>query len=166
MSGWLKAGLIGAAIVIVLKVVGLIGAVILPCVGCCAMPLEWVTYGCIGALAAYWMLPVRRMGPAAAQGALAAVIAAVIGGVVGIGVNVVGTAVLGPAQAASVMRQIPPEVLQELVDAGLDPRMFFGAGTGAVDIIACGSVCCGISLAIAAGVGAFGGLIYAGVKPE
>ena len=95
MSGWLKAGLIGAAIVVVLKVLQLV-----PCVNCCAIPAEWVAYGCIGALAAYWIIPVRTMGAGAGQGALAGLIAAAVGGVVGIGIAVVGNAVFGPMQAA------------------------------------------------------------------
>jgi hypothetical protein len=95
MSGWVKAGVIGAVIVVVLKVLEVV-----PCVNCCAIPLEWVAYGCVGALAAYWMVPVRTVGAGAGQGALAALIAAVIGGVIGIGVDVVGSRVMAPFQIA------------------------------------------------------------------
>lgn len=160
MSGWLKAGLIGAAIVIVLKVLGVI-----PCVSCCALPLEWVAYGCIGALAAYWISPVRMMGSAAGQGALAALIAAVIGGVVGIGANVVGGAVLAPLQNAW-LRQLPPNMLHEMSKAGLDPQLLAGAGAGVLTNLTAGTMCCGISLGIGAGLGALGGLIFAAVKSE
>ena len=66
MSGWLKAGLIGAVILVLLKVVEVV-----PCVVCCALPLEWVAFGCIGALAAYWIPPgARTMGAGAGHGAL------------------------------------------------------------------------------------------------
>ena len=160
MSGWLKAGLIGAAIVVVLKVLQLV-----PCVNCCAIPAEWVAYGCIGALAAYWILPVRTMGAGAGQGALAGLIAAAIGGVIGIGIAVVGNAVFAPLQVA-MLRQLPPDVLQGMMEAGIDPRMLSGAGTGAVETIGTSAVCCGIGLVIAAALGALGGLVFAAVKSE
>jgi hypothetical protein len=160
MSGWLKAGLIGAVIVIALKVLEVI-----PCVACCAIPLEWAVYGCIGALAAYWIVSGRTMGSAAGQGALAGLIAAAIGGVVGIGINVVGAAALAPLQV-SMMRQLPPEVLQGMVEAGVDPRMLTGAGAGAVETITGGAMCCGVGLLIGAALGALGGLIFAAIKSE
>jgi hypothetical protein len=46
MSNWLKAGLIGAAVVVVLQLLGIV-----PCVGCFTWILAFVAYGCIGALA-------------------------------------------------------------------------------------------------------------------
>ena len=70
MSNWLKAGLLGAAVVVVLQVLGII-----PCVGCVTWILTYVAYGCFGALAAYWLPPRRMPGPAAGQGALAGAIA-------------------------------------------------------------------------------------------
>jgi hypothetical protein len=160
MSGWLKAGLIGAAIIVALKVLEVI-----PCVVCCGLPLEWVAYGCVGALAAYWIVSGRTMGAAAGQGALAALIAAAIGGVVGIGVNVIGATALAPLQV-SMMRQLPPEVLQEMARSGVDPSMLTGAGTGAVETITGGAMCCGVGLVIAAALGAVGGLIFAAIKSE
>lgn len=160
MSGWLKAGLIGAVIVIALKVLEVV-----PCVACCAIPLEWVAYGCIGALAAHWIVSGRTMGSAAGQGALAGLIAAAIGGVVGVGVNVVGATALAPLQV-SMLRQLPPEVLQQMAESGVDPSMLTGAGTGAVETITSGAVCCGVGLVIAAALGALGGLIFAAVKSE
>lgn len=160
MSAWLKAGLIGGAIVVALKVVGVI-----PCVGCCALPLEWVAYGCIGALAAYWIRPSRTTGSAAGQGALAALIAAAIGGIVGLGVSLVGAAVLGPVQMAWVS-QLPPELLQQMYEAGIDPSMLTGAGVDAATNMIGSSVCCGISLAISAGLGAIGGVVFAVIKSE
>ena len=54
----LKAGLIGAVIVLVLNLVGII-----PVIGCIGLPLELVAYGVIGALAALWMTPRRRGRP-------------------------------------------------------------------------------------------------------
>jgi hypothetical protein len=160
MSGWLKAGLIGAVIVIVLKVLEEV-----PCVVCCALPLEWVALGCVGALAAYWMVPPRAMGAGAGQGALAGLIAAAIGGIVGIGVSVVGATVFAPLQIA-MYQQLPPEMLQAMVEAGFDPGMLTGVGAGAVQTITSGAMCCGVGLAIGAGLGALGGLIFSAVRSE
>jgi hypothetical protein len=77
MLPWLKAGLIGGAILVVLNLLGVI-----PCVGVISCIGGLVVYGGIGALAAYWMPPERMSGPAAGQGALAALVAALIGGIV------------------------------------------------------------------------------------
>jgi len=44
MSNWLKAGLLGAAVVVVLQIMGII-----PCVGCVTWLLVYVAHGCIGA---------------------------------------------------------------------------------------------------------------------
>jgi hypothetical protein len=161
MSGWLKAGLIGAVILVVLKVIEVV-----PCLICCGIPLEWVVFGCIGALAAYWIPQgARSMGAGAGQGALAGLIAAAIGGVIGIGVNVVGATVLQPLQAAT-WRALPPEVVQGMFEAGVDPSMFTGQGTSVLGTIGTGSVCCGIGLVVAAALGALGGLIFAAVKGD
>lgn len=161
MSGWLKAGLIGAIILVVLKVIEVI-----PCAVCCLLPVEWVVLGCIGALAAYWIPQgARSMGAGAGQGALAGLIAAAIAGVIGIGVNVVGTTLLQPLQEAA-WRSMPPEVMQGMFESGLDPSMLTGAGTSVVDTIGGGAVCCGVGLVVAAALGALGGLIFAAVKGD
>lgn len=160
MTGWLKAGLIGAAVVVVLKVLQVV-----PCVNCCAIPAEWVAYGCIGALAAYWIMPLRDMGTGAWQGAVAALIAAAIGGLIGIGVNVVGATVMAPLQE-SALRSVPPEVLQQLEQAGLDPELLTRAGGSTLGTITGSAVCCGVGLVIAAVLGAVGGLVFAVVRPR
>jgi len=160
MSGWLKAGVIGAVIVVVLKVLQVV-----PYVGCCAVPAEWVAYGCIGALAAYWISPMRTIGTGAWQGALAALIAAAIGGVIGIGVSVVGAAVLGPSQILAT-RAVPPEILSELARAGIDAGPIVRLGQGMGGAVICGSMCCGVGLVVAAVLGAIGGLVFAVVKPQ
>jgi len=160
MSGWLKAGVIGAVVVVVLKVLQVI-----PCVNCCAIPAEWVAYGCIGALAAYWISPMRTMGTGAWQGALAALIAAAIGGVIGIGVSVVGNTVLAPVQE-SMLRQMPPEFFSQLAEAGIDPSLITRTGGTTAETITGGAMCCGVGLVIAAVLGAIGGLVFAAVKPK
>jgi hypothetical protein len=157
MSPWLKAGLVGGAVLVVLNLLGLI-----PLLGivCCLLGL--VAYAGVGALAAYWMPPVREAGPAAGQGALAAVVAALIGGIVNTIAWLVQAALI---PAADVLTQVPPELLQQFQDAGGDPQMLnmfagpMGAAFG-------GSCCCLGGLILAAILGAIGGAIYAGIKPD
>ena len=164
MSSWLKAGVIGAVIVVVLKVLQVV-----PCVNCCAIPAEWVAYGCIGALAAYWISPMRTMGTGAWQGALAALIAAAIGGVIGIGVSVVGNTVLAPMLAPmqeSMLRQMPPEFFSQLVPMGITPELITRTGQSTTETITGGAMCCTVGLVIAAVLGAIGGLVFAVVKPK
>ena len=73
----LRAGLIGAAIMLFLNLISLISVL-----GCIALPLELVAYVAIGALAAFWMMPRREPGRGAGQGALAGLLAAVVSGIV------------------------------------------------------------------------------------
>lgn len=154
MSPWLKAGLVGAAILIVLNLLGMI-----PCVGFITCILGLLAYIGIGALAGYWMPPLRQAGTAAGQGALAATLAAFIGGLVN---AIISTIQLAVTDTAAILSQLPAESLQQLEQAGVDPTLFTGAGFGA----AVGSVCCIVGLIFAAILGAVGGAIFAGIKPD
>jgi hypothetical protein len=154
MSPWLKAGLIGAAVVTVLNLLGLI-----PCVGVVTCMLGLLVYVGVGALAAYWLPPVRLAGPAAGQGALAAVLAALIGGIVNV---IIITVQMAITDTASILSQIPAETMQQLEQAGIDPSMLVGPGAG----VMIGSVCCLGGLIFAAILGAIGGAIFAAVKSD
>jgi hypothetical protein len=161
MRSWLKAGLIGGAILFVLNLLGFI-----PCVGLITCFLGLFIYVGIGALAAHYMPPIRETGAAAGEGALAAVVAALIGGIVNAVVTVAQAALVGPGQ---VMTQLPPETLRQLEQAGMDPQMFeqiaeMSAGVGGAAL--CGSACCLIGLLIAAALGAAGGAIYAAMQSD
>ena len=154
MSPWLKAGLVGAGVLVVLDLVGLI-----PCVGCVTLLLGVVAYLGIGMLAAYWMPPPRVAGTGAGQGALAAVLAALIGGLVN---TIIATIQLAVADTAAIMSQIPAESIQQLEEMGMDPSLLVGPGAGAMY----GSVCCLVGLVLAAILGAVGGAIFAGLKAD
>jgi hypothetical protein len=156
MSPWLKAGLVGAAILVVLNLLGFI-----PCVGLCTCLLGLLVYAGIGVLAAYWLPPVREAGTAAGQGALAAIVAAFVGGIVNMFVMLVQTTVMGSEQ---ILSQIPPETLRQLEQAGMDPQVFetFAGPTGA---LFGGGMCCLGGLILAAILGAIGGAVYAGIQP-
>jgi hypothetical protein len=154
MSPWIKAGLVGAVVLIVLDLIGLI-----PCVGCFTWILVLVAYVGIGALAAYWMPPLREAGAAAGQGALAAALAALVGGIV---YAILTTIQMAVTDTGVILSQLPAESIQQLEEAGLDPAMFVGPGGGAL----CGSACCLIGIILAAALGAIGGAIFAAVKAD
>jgi hypothetical protein len=154
MSPWLKAGLVGAAVLVVLNLLGMISWVGL--ITCC---LGLLAYVGIGALAAYWLPPVRDAGQGAGQGALAAVLAALIGGIV----NTIGSTIqMAVTDTAALLSQIPPESLQQLEQMGIDPAALTGPTSGAI----VGSTCCVGGLILAAILGAIGGAVFAGIRPD
>jgi len=152
----LKAGLIGAVIVLVLNLIGVI-----PVIGCLGLPLELLGYVVIGALAALWMTPRRETGRAAGQGALAGLIASAVSGIVRAILTPVSMRLSGGT--AAILSQVPPDSLQALQQAGIDPNVVFGGGTMAGLVLVC---CLPLGLLLGAGLGALGGLIYAAAKPE
>jgi hypothetical protein len=154
MSPWLKAGLIGGAVLVVLDILGLI-----PCVGLIACALMLLAYIGIGVLAAYWMPPIREPGPAATQGAGAATLAALIGGIVN---SVITTIQWVTVDQADILAQLPAEQLQQLQDMGFDPSIFAGPGMA----LAVASFCCLGGLILAAILGAVGGAVFAGIKAD
>jgi hypothetical protein len=123
------------------------------------LPLQFVAYAAVGALAASYIPPVRNAGQGAGQGALAALIAGFVSGLVGL-VITVGRAALVDPQAA--LAQVPPEALDVLREAGIPRSLLVGVGGASI----CGSVCClgGVLLAVA--LGAIGGAIYAAAKAD
>lgn len=157
MSPWLKAGLIGAVVLVVLNLLGLI-----PCVGIITCILGLVAYAGIGALAAYWMPPVRETGAAAGQGALAAGVAAIIGGLVNMAVTFIQTTAMGTAQ---IMSQLPPETIQQLEDAGMDPAIF-EQFVGPLGALLGGGLCCLGGLILAVILGAIGGAVFAAIQKD
>jgi hypothetical protein len=154
MSPWLKAGLIGGVVLIVLDLLGLI-----PCVALVTCILGLLVYIGIGVLAAYWMPPTRMAGTAAGQGAMAATLAALIGGVVN---TIITTLQMALTDTSAMLSQLPADMLQQMREAGVDPTMFAGPGAGA----AAGSLCCITGLILAAILGAVGGAVFAGLKPD
>ena len=155
MSPWLKAGLIGAIILVVLS---LLGAIPVAGVSCLTIPLTLLAYLGIGVLAASYMPPPCESGPAAGQGALAGLLAAIIGGLVTMVITIARSAMTG-AQALS---QIDPSMLRQLQDAGIPPELIAGPLGGAV----AGSLCCGAGILFAMVLAAIGGAVYAAAKGQ
>lgn len=164
MSAWLKAGLIGGAILFMLDLVGQI-----PIICCCIPLLMLIVYIAVGAMAASYMPPPRDSGKAAGQGALAAVVASVIGGVINLIISVVRVTFWSTTQMGQAWTDIPPEVRYMLRDMGIEPEIItevgnFAAGIGGTTI--CGSICCLGGVIIAAILGAIGAAIYASSKSD
>jgi hypothetical protein len=152
----LKAGLVGAAILLVVNLLSLI-----PVIGCISLTLELLAYLAIGALAGFWLTPRRETGRAAGQGALAGLLASVIGGLVRTALTPLSMRLSGGTQA--LLSQLPPETLQQLQQAGIDPNTLLGGGTMAGLTLLC---CLPLMLLVGAGLGALGGLIFAAAKPD
>lgn len=160
MTTWLKAGLIGVGILVVLNLIGLVQVL-----GCITAPLTLVTYVVVGVLAASYMPPKREAGTAAGQGALAAVVAGLGGGMVSLVISLVRAGTGGMFQGAQVLSSLPPDIQSQIRDLGVSPEILTGAGgIGAAAV--CGSVCCVGGIIFAAILGAIGAAIYAAAKPE
>jgi hypothetical protein len=157
MSSWLKAGLVGGAVLVVLDLLGLI-----PLVGFATCCLGIVAYVGVGLIAGLWMPSPREPGRAAGEGALAAVIAALIGGLANIVILVLQAVALGPDR---ILSQLSPNTISQLEQLGMDPRMldtFAGPAGAALG----SSICCLGGLILAAILGAIGGAVYAAVQPD
>jgi hypothetical protein len=154
MSPWMKAGLIGGAVVSILNLLGLI-----PCVGLIACGFSLLVYAGVGVLAGYWMPPPRTPGTAAGQGALGAVVAGLIGGIVN---TILITFQVAVTDSATILSQVPPETLEQLRQSGIDPASLMSPAFGA----ATGGICCLGGLVFAALLGAIGAAILAAVKPD
>jgi hypothetical protein len=145
----LKAGGIGAAVAVVLTLLGLI-----PVVGCCTFVLTLVLWVAVGVLAGYLgrSNPTQTAGDAAKAGAVAGAITALAGGLVQTVVSLIQLATGGTVQA---MSQIPPEQLRQLREMGVDPALLGGAG-GIAAVVGC---CCIAAPLVAAALGAGGGAL-------
>ncbi len=158
MSASLKAGLIGAAVAVLVSLLGVI-----PCLGCVASLLSLVLYVVVGILAAAWVKPRRDPGKAAGAGAVAGVITALGGGITSVLVTVIrygfGRGHIGMMRQ---LRQLPPEVLEMWRDLGLDPTTMASPPWA----IGSSAVCCGLGVLLGAALGAAAGAITASLQGD
>lgn len=159
MQAVLKAGGVGAGVLIVLSLLGLI-----PCLGCLSIPLSVAAYIGIGVLAAYWMVLPRTVSSGATNGAVAAIVAALIDGVVSSLINTAQFAISGADPFTQALEGLPPEQLAAFQDAGIDPATF--AGLGIAGVLGIAAVCCVIWLVVAAALGAAGGAFWGNSHPS
>jgi hypothetical protein len=151
MQAVLKAGGLGAAVLIVLNLLGLI-----PCVGCITFILSLVVYVAIGVMAARWMVMPLTGSSGALNGAVAALVAALVAGFINAIIQSIYFSITGSAQFTQALADLPPEQLAAMQEMGLDPAMF-AAGGGLAAVIGFGLLCCGLFAVLAAGLGAAGG---------
>jgi len=155
----LKAGLIGAAVILVLTLLNQVPVPVLSC-ACCGITL--LAYAGIGVLAGLFVQPPRTGGAGAGAGAIAGLISGLVAAIVWSIVMAIGVASGG---TGNILSQLDPQTLRQLSELGLDPRVFaIFSGVGGVALRS--GMCCAFSLAWGAGVAALGGLVFCSVKPE
>lgn len=152
----LKAGLIGAAVILVLTLISLVPIPFLNCI-CCG--LTWLVYIVIGALAGYFLVPPRTAGAGAGAGALAGVISSSIGGIVNSIIVAVGAGSYDP----DVM--LTPEIISQLRELGVDPATVTDVA-GAGGVVVTSVLCCLGVLFIGAMLGALGGALFGALQTE
>jgi hypothetical protein len=160
MQAGLKAGAIGAGVLIVLALLSLIPIPFLSCFCCLLIFAAWVG---AGLLAARYSPAPRAAGATAGAGAIAGAVSGLGYGVVTTIVSVIRAVMGGAAAAAS---QLPPQLLQQMQQSGMDPQTYqqivgFVAAPGGAAVA--GSLCCIGGLVLGAVLGAVGGAIGASV---
>lgn len=161
MKPWLKAGLIGGAVLSVLTILTNLSSLISPrvgsAIGCCLCIPILLVYPGIGALAALWLAPPRTAGDGAKEGALAGVVAGAIDGLI----TVIMTVATGPGVYHQAFQQLPPESLRALQETGL--MNLFSSAPGLAAVGCCSGL---VGILWAAAWGAIGGAILAAAKKE
>lgn len=152
----LKAGGVGAGVLIVLNLLGLI-----PCVGCITLILTLLAYVGVGVLASLWTTPPRDGASGAKNGAVAALVAALIAGLINMVIQGIYFGITGASQMTQALADLPPEQLEALRQAGIDPSAL---GVGAIIVASAG--CCLLGILIAAGLGAAGGYFWGNSHPN
>lgn len=151
-----KAGGVGAGVLLVLNLLGLI-----PCVGCITLILTLLVYVGVGVLAALWMKPPRDGASGAKHGAVAALAAGLISGLVNMVLAGIQFSISGTSQMTEVINNLPPDQAAALAQAGISPAAL---GVGAVLGLSAG--CCLLGILIAAGLGALGGYFWGNSHPS
>ncbi len=153
MQAALKAGGIGAGVMVLTALLGLIPVPYLGCLCCLLVLAFWVGDG---VLAAFFMPSPRTSGGAAGTAAVAGLLSGLGYGLVS-GIASIIQAAMGTTAAA-----FTPEMMQQLKDAGVDPQMFsvLIGPTGGVII---GGLCCVTALVLGAGLAALGGVLGAAI---
>ena len=165
MSGkaGLKAGLIGAGVLGLLVLLNLIPSLIQAAsvLGCACCGVELLAYAGVGVLAGVFLSPPRDAGAGAGAGAIAGVLSGVGAGIMTI-ITAAGRMAFSGGQMISTL---DPVQARQLIEAGIDPQMLaIFAGWGGVFLG--GGLCCLGWIAIGAGLGALGGLIFAAIKKD
>jgi len=164
MTSWVKAGLIGGAVLSLLYLSNYVvpgGSAALAC--CCAMMLVYVVVCAgTGVLTARWLPAPRNTGTAAGRGALAGGLAGLIGGAVNAVAVLIQSATL---DSTEIVSQLPPETLDALKELGITTDVI-ESSSGVVGGLISGACCCGVGVIVALALGAIGGAIWAAMRPN
>jgi hypothetical protein len=161
MSGkaGLKAGLIGAAVALVLT---LLAQIPLPFVCCGCTMVTWLVYAGAGVLGGVFLPPPRNAGSGAGAGAIAGLISGLVSGLIWIVVLIIQMLISG---TADIMQSLDPQTIQQIRELGWDPATVAWLSGGFGIAIVSGG-CCLTNLAVGAGLGAVGGVIFGAAKPD
>ena len=160
----LKAGLIGAAAAFILTFTGILPGLVrqvgaLGCV-CCLLPL--LAYAGAGVLGGFFVPAPRDTGTGAGAGAIAGLLSGVGNTLSWMIITGLQMLITGTQEVAS---GLDPQTLDMLRETGMSPEMFT-ALSGVTGVFIGGGMCCLVSLALGAGLGALGGLIFASAKRD
>ena len=158
MQAVIKAGAVGAGILIIFNFIALI-----PCVGCITFLLAFAVYVGTGVLAVNWMETTPDLNSGLQNGAAAAVIAALAAGVVNVLISTAYFGITGSDVTSQVLADLPPEQLEAIAQLGIDPTLFAG-GAGLAGVVGVSMACCCLWAFIAAIHGALGGGFWASRK--
>lgn len=161
MRAWLKAGLIGGAVIALVMLLdlatGFLPLEVQSAIGCCTCGAYIVLYLATGALAAAWLTPPRTGGLGAKEGALAGLVAGVISGVAYF-ISTILSDFTGAVDAS--LAQLPPEMLAALEQSGglgfLTPQNLMLISACTIPLIVLWALACG----------ALGGLVYGAAKRD
>ncbi len=163
LGAGLKAGIImGIVVAVIALIMGVTGISSNPIMGllnCFLLLVVLALWFVSGILAARFGPAAVTAGAAAGGGAIAGAITQIIGGIVNVVVSVI-TSALG-----LVTVQIPPDLMRQLGQAGATPQEMRSIVSmmqllvGPLGIVGNCICCIGVATAIAAGLGALGGIV-------
>ena len=155
-KAWLKAGLAGAGVAIVLQILGII-----PCVNCLILPITCTAWFIIplasGYLAATWAKVARdEFQKGALEGVYTGLVLGGVSGLVSIPIQMVSTLINKGQNAA----------LSALDEQDVDYSSFVDIPAGMAGAMICGAIGCGIGIVIDVLLAALGSIIKVAVSKK
>lgn len=145
----LLAGAIGAVILTLISLCSLVAPRISQAIACLVTLFDLALYVAMGVLAAHWLQTPRTAGRGLGAGALAGLVMGLI--------TIVWTVIRFLSMGiATIVAQLPPEILRQLRESGIAPRSLV------VALLTLTVVCVPL---LTIGLSAIGGLIYTAINP-
>ncbi len=162
MRSWIKAGLIGGALLALLTLAGYLSTFVpedmVAALSCCLCIPQLLIYVGVGVLATHWSIEPITVEEGAKEGALAGLVA---GGVQSVVTVIASVVALLTGLTAQQVAQLPPETFEGM---GLTPQQ--------LDQLVAGSTLfgtfCGVLFTLLFAIigGVIGGMIYAAIRGE